>query len=696
MKFKIEHESKNRIRIRVDIKRMSIRYADVLLYYLEGNSSILRAKVYERTSGATIYYKDNKRLEVLECLRKFNFEKEEVRLQVPSDTGRSINRMYMEKFVCNFAFNFVKSYFFPSPIKLAHTLFKSGLFVFDGIKSLINKKLNIKVLDAISISLSIYTKDYAGASSIMFLLGMGSMLEEWTHKKSISDLARSMAINVEKVWIRHEDGECLVPISKVSQNDVVVVRAGNIVPFDGKVLDGEAMVNQSSLTGESVPVHKELGGYLYAGSVVEEGEIAFLVDKQNGDTRYEKIIKMIEDSEKLKSSTEKNAINLADKLVPYSLVTSALTYLFTRNITRAISVLMVDYSCGIKLSMPLSVLSAMKEASKYNITVKGGKFLENIAKADIIVFDKTGTLTHATPVVEKLILAHGEDETEILKIAACLEEHFPHSIAKAVVKAADDRALVHDEMHSEIEYVVAHGISSRIDSKKVIIGSSHFVFDDEKVVIDDIDKEKFSNLDPKYTYLYLAIAGKLRAVIGIYDPLRLEAKEVLKSLKELGIKKTIMMTGDNYNTAKAIADEVSVDEYYANVLPEDKASYILKEKEKGNIVVMIGDGINDSPALFASDCGIAINDGAAIAREISDIIIAANDLRELVILKKISNGLTKRVKYNYRFIVGFNSALILGGIVGIIGASKLALYHNLSTMGVALFSTTSILKNDNV
>ena len=694
MKCVIRHESKNRIRVHLLQKRMSIRNADVLLYYLELNENIKNAKVYERTCDAVIYYKAGKREEVLEHLAKFNFEKENVRLQVPENTGRELARQYSEKFVSNLVFNLTKAYLFPLPLRIAHTIYMASKYIIKGIKVLLKGKLEVEVLDAISIGVSIVRRDYSTAGSVMLLLGLGSMLEEWTHKKSLSDLARSMSLNIDKVWVKTEDGEVLLPINKVKENDKIVVRAGNLIPLDGKIIYGEAMVNQASLTGESIPVVKNAGSYVYAGTVVEEGECVFEIDKQNGDSRYDKIVSMIENSEKLKSNTEAKASSLADKLVPYTLLGSALTYLFTRNITKTLSVLMVDFSCALKLAMPLTVLSAMRESSKYGITVKGGKFLENIAKADTIVFDKTGTLTYANPVVEKVIAVGDNDEREMLRLAACLEEHFPHSMARAVVDKAAMEGLFHEEMHSEVEYVVAHGISSVVDGERVIIGSAHFIFEDENVIIDETDKHIIENLDHKYSHLYMAIGGKLAAIICIFDPLRKEAKSVLEKLKKLGITKTVMMTGDNEKTARAIALEVGVDEYYASVLPEDKANFVEQEKKNGKTVIMIGDGINDSPALSAADCGIAISDGAAIAREIADITIAADDLNELVVLKEIANGLNNRVDRNYRFVLGFNYAIIVAGVAGLIAPTLSALLHNTSTVAISLASMTDIRKSN--
>lgn len=692
MKCIIKHESRDRIRIHLDIKDMSIRQADILLYYLEANDDIIKAKVYERTSAAIIYYKKDKRANILKYLADFDFKRAESSLQVPDNTGRELSRQYSEKFVSNIIFNLAKVYLFPAPIRIAHTLYMATKYIIKGLRSLLKFKLEVEVLDAISIGVSVFRRDYSTAGSVMLMLGLGGMLEEWTHKKSLNDLAKSMALNVDKVWLKTENDELLLPISKIKLGDNIIVRTGNVIPLDGRVISGEAMVNQASLTGESVAVLKKEGSYVYAGTVVEEGELIFIVDKNQGNSRYDNIIQMIESSEKLKSNTEEKASSLADRLVPYTLLGSLFTYILTRNLTKSISLLMVDFSCALKLAMPISVLSAMREASNYNISVKGGKFLENIAKADTIVFDKTGTLTYASPKVEKILIKPGESEKEMLRLAACLEEHFPHSMARAVVDKAFAEGLDHEEMHSEVEYIVAHGISSVVDGKRVIIGSSHFIFEDEKTSVSEEFRPISENLDYKYSHLYMAIAGELVAIICIFDPLRKEARDVLKRLKRLGIKNTIMMTGDNEITARAVANELQIDKYYAGVLPEDKANFIEQQKALGKKVIMVGDGINDSPALSAADCGIAVSAGAAIAREVSDVTIAADDLNELCLLKELANGLDKRVSNNYNFVLGFNSFLMLMGLFGIFNPTTSALLHNSSTIGISLVSMTNIIK----
>ena len=643
MNCKILHESSRRMRVRMAQKRMTIKEADMLQYYLEGFDFVKKVVVYERTCDVAIYYKNNKRESV-------------------------INSVY--------------------------TIVKSAPLVWRGIKCIVSRKLEVDLLDALSVAISIVQGNYSTAGSLMLLLDIGNELEDWTHKKSVDDLARSMSLNVDKVWLVTENEEVSVPISHIKTGDLIRVHTGNVVPLDGEMVSGEAMLNQASLTGESVPVEKSAGSRVYAGTVVEEGECLLRATVTNGQSRYDKIVSMIEDSEKLKSNTENMANRLADRLVPYSLLTTGLTYLFTRNITRALSVLMVDFSCALKLSMPLAVLSAMREAGNDKITVKGGKFMEAIAKADTIVFDKTGTLTYACPKVQRVIGIDGDDENQLLKIAACLEEHYPHSIANAVVKEAKERKIRHKEMHSEVQYIVAHGIASTIEGDKVVIGSYHFVIEDEKAFLSEDAKRKVENLDHRYSHLFMAIAGRLAAIIEIADPLRAEAKDVLKKLKALGIKKTVMMTGDNQYTAEAIAKEVGVDKYYAEVLPEDKASYVEKEKAKGRTVIMIGDGINDSPALSAADCGIAISEGAAIAREIADVCISADDLNELVKLKELSNKLTKRVESNFRFIMGFNGSLIGLGILGILAPATSSFLHNASTVGIALSSMTNLLPED--
>ena len=606
-------------------------------------------------------------------------------------SGRAMNAEYQEKLVDKILFHYGRKFLLPYPISAAYTTIMSAKYIWKGIKTLMERKLEVPVLDATAIGVSILRSDFDTAGSVMFLLGIGELLEEWTHKKSVDDLARTMSLNVGKVWLKTEDQAVLVPSSKIKAGDQVVVHMGNVIPFDGEVVDGEAMINQASLTGESVPVRRTIGNYVYAGTVVEEGEVTIDVKAVGGSSRYEKIAAMIEDSEKLKSGLESRAEHLADKLVPYSLGGTALTWLLTRNTTKALSILMVDFSCALKLAMPISVLSAIREAGMYKITVKGGKYLEAVAEADTIVFDKTGTLTKAKPTVAKVVSFNEMNEDELLRIAACLEEHFPHSMAKAVVSAAKAKHLDHEEMHSKVEYIVAHGISTQIEGKKAVIGSYHFVFEDEKVIIPDGKKEQFDNLPEEYSHLYMAIEGKLAAVICIEDPLREEAAEVIKELREAGLSKIVMMTGDSERTAKAIAKRVGVDEYYAEVLPEDKASFCDKEKAAGRKVIMIGDGINDSPALSAANVGIAISDGAELAREIADITVGADNLRELVTLKKISNGLIRRISRNYRMIVGFNAGLIGLGVAGIIMPTTSALLHNTSTLVIGLKSMQNLL-----
>ncbi|RKW57421.1 MAG: heavy metal translocating P-type ATPase [Lachnospiraceae bacterium] len=672
-------------------KRMTIKEADMLQYYLEGFDFVRKVIVYERTCDVAIYYKDNKRESVIRRLKKFNYNDTALLENMPNTSGRQITREFQEKMVGMLLSFGVRKMFFPNILNSIYTVIKAAPLVWKGIKCLVKMRLEVDLLDALSVAISIVQGNYSTAGSLMLLLDIGNELEDWTHKKSVDDLARSMSLNVDKVWLVTDNEEVSVPISHVKTGDLIRVHTGNVVPLDGDMVSGEAMLNQASLTGESVPVEKRAGSRVYAGTVVEEGECLLRATVTNGQSRYDKIVSMIEDSEKLKSNTENMANRLADRLVPYSLLTTGLTYLFTRNITRALSVLMVDFSCALKLSMPLAVLSAMREAGNDRITVKGGKFMEAIAKADTIVFDKTGTLTYACPKVQKIIAIDGDDENQLLKIAACLEEHYPHSIANAVVKEAKERKIRHKEMHSEIQYVVAHGIASTIEGDKVVIGSYHFVIEDEKAQLSKDAKRKVQNLDHRYSHLFMAIAGRLAAIIEIADPLRKEAKDVLKKLKALGIKKTVMMTGDNQYTAEAIAKEVGVDKYYAEVLPEDKASYVEKEKAKGRTVIMIGDGINDSPALSAADCGIAISEGAAIAREIADVCISADDLNELVKLKELSNKLTKRVESNFRFIMGFNGSLIGLGILGILAPGTSSLLHNASTVGIALSSMTNLL-----
>ena len=690
MKFKIKHEIRGRIRIHMEQKRMTHEQADILLFYLQNIDGVFRADVYDRTADATIHYKGNRET-IIEGLRRFRYEEVEVPNGLLETSGRAMNAEYQEKLVDKILFHYGRKFLLPYPISAAYTTIMSAKYIWKGIKTLMERKLEVPVLDATAIGVSILRSDFDTAGSVMFLLGIGELLEEWTHKKSVDDLARTMSLNVGKVWLKTEDQAVLVPSSKIKVGDQVVVHMGNVIPFDGEVVDGEAMINQASLTGESVPVRRTIGNYVYAGTVVEEGEVTINVKAVGGSSRYEKIAAMIEDSEKLKSGLESRAEHLADKLVPYSLGGTALTWLLTRNTTKALSILMVDFSCALKLAMPISVLSAIREAGMYKITVKGGKYLEAVAEADTIVFDKTGTLTKAKLTVAKVVSFNEMNEDELLRIAACLEEHFPHSMAKAVVSAAKAKHLDHEEMHSKVEYIVAHGISTQIEGKKAVIGSYHFVFEDEKVIIPDGKKEQFDNLPEEYSHLYMAIEGKLAAVICIEDPLREEAAEVIKELREAGLSKIVMMTGDSERTAKAIAKRVGVDEYYAEVLPEDKASFCDKEKAAGRKVIMIGDGINDSPALSAANVGIAISDGAELAREIADITVGADNLRELVTLKKISNGLIRRISRNYRMIVGFNAGLIGLGVAGIIMPTTSALLHNTSTLVIGLKSMQNLL-----
>lgn len=690
MKCKILHESSGRIRLRAEMRRMTMEEADQLEAYLAALPGVRQATVYERTCDMVILYREGRK-QVLDGVAAFRFDREAMVASTPENSGRALNRQYQEKLVNMVLFRAARVLFLPTPLQQLYTLFRSVRYLWHGARCLLRGRLEVEVLDALSIGVSIVRNDYSTAASVMFLLRLGELLEEWTRKKSLGDLARCMSLNVDRVWLKRSDTEVLVPITQVKVGDTICVHTGNVIPLDGRVLSGEACVNQASLTGESLAVRKAEGACVYAGTVVEEGECVILVEQQSGSGRYDQIVSMIEESEKLKSSTENRALALADRLVPYSLAGTALTYLLTRNATRAISILMVDFSCALKLSMPLAVLSAMRECGSYHITVKGGKYLEAMAKADTIVFDKTGTLTHATPTVARVVPFGGRDERSVLCVAACLEEHYPHSMANAVVKEALRRGISHEEMHSEVEYVVAHGIASRIDGEKVVIGSYHFVFEDEGCVIPPGEQERFDALPPEYSHLYLAMGGTLAGVICVADPLREEASAVLNSLRKLGISKAVMMTGDNERTAAVIAKEVGVDEYFAEVLPEDKARFVEQEKAAGRTVVMIGDGINDSPALSAADVGIAISDGAAIAREIADITIAADDLFELVLLKMTANGLLKRTDGNYRFVLGFNGTLIVLGAAGILPPATSALLHNLSTLGISIRSMTNSL-----
>ena len=690
MKCTILHEGKGRMRVHVEKVRMTLHRADVLEAYLNHNDAIVHAAVYERTGDVVITY-TGRRSAAVAVLAGYKFDVPENDALVTSADSRKLNREYQDKMFNLVAGRALRKLFLPAPIAAAYTVFRSIGFIWKGVRCALSRKLEVEVLDALSIGVSILRGDYGTAGSVMFLLNLGSLLEEWTRKKSLDDLARSMALNVDKVWVRSQGTEVLVPLTKVRSGDEVVVRSGNMIPLDGTVLEGEAMVNQAALTGESMPVRKVEGSTIYAGTVVEEGECVFVAKAEGGSNRYDKIVAMIEESEKLKSSTENRALALADRLVPWCLGATGVTYLLTRNVTRAISCLMVDFSCALKLSMPLAVLSAMRECGSYHITVKGGKYLEALSKADTIVFDKTGTLTRATPQVVEVVPFSGCEEREVLQLAACLEEHFPHSMANAVVRAARERGISHEEMHSEVEYIVAHGIASRVSGERVVIGSYHFVFEDEKCTVPAAEQEKFDSLKPEYSHLYMAASGQLVGVICISDPLRPEAAQVLNSLRALGIQNTVMMTGDSERTAAAIAKQVGVDHFFAEVLPEDKANFVQQTKAEGHTVVMIGDGINDSPALSAADIGIAINSGAAIAREIADVTIKADSLEELVALKAIANAMQKRVHANYRFVLSFNSALILLGALGILQPASSAMLHNLSTIGISLKSMTNLL-----
>lgn len=690
MRFLIKHEVQGRLRIHVIRNRMTCTEADVLCWALEKQKSVIKVKVYERTADAVIYYTGD-REELIHKLKKFHFEKTDVPDNVLSSSGRALNSAYREKLIAKTLLHYGGKLLLPNSVRKIWLTFKVVQYIGKGIRCLARRKIEVPVLDATAIGVSVLRGDFNTAGSVMFLLGIGELLEEWTHKKSVGDLARSMSLNIKKVWLKREEQEILVPASDILPGDRVIVHMGNVIPFDGEVSCGEGMVNQASLTGESLPVRRTEGQSVYAGTVLEEGELEITVRAVSGATRFEKIVTMIEDSEKLKSNLESKAEHLADRLVPYTLLGTGLVWAVTRNMTKALSVLMVDFSCALKLAMPISVLSAIREAGQNGITVKGGKYLEAVAEADTIVFDKTGTLTKAKPTVKEVIVFGDYPEPEALRIAACLEEHFPHSMAKAVVDAAKRRSLYHEEMHSKVEYIVAHGISSYIEGKKTIIGSSHFVFEDEKCRIRPEYQERFDTLPEEYSHLFLAIDGELVAVICIEDPLREEAGEMVRFLKEEGVSKIVMMTGDSERTAASIAKRVGVDEYYSEVLPEDKAGFIEREKAAGRKVVMIGDGINDSPALSAADAGIAISDGAELAREIADITIAAEDLREIVVLKRLSNAMMHRIQGNYRGIVGINAMLIALGVAGIIQPTTSALLHNTSTLAISLKSMGNLL-----
>ena len=687
------HESPGRIRVHAMQKRMTMAQADILEYYLKAQEGVIEAKVYDRTGDAIIFY-EGKREGMILALSRFSYKGNEG--LVPSQTGRALNREYEDKLVLTVVDRVISTLFYPIPLKRVITGVKAIPYLFKGLQTLFQRKIEVSLLDAVAISASILTGDYDTASSVMFLLSVGEILEEWTHKKSVDDLARTMSLNVDKVWTLVQGEEVLLPLNEVEVGQEIIVRTGNMIPLDGKVSFGEAMVNQASMTGESIPVRKKVGSSAYAGTVVEEGECRIRVEKLAGSGRYDRIVKMIEESEKLKSATEDKASHLADKLVPYSLGGAALTYLLTRNVTKALAFLMVDFSCALKLSMPVAVLSAMREAGKHKISVKGGKFMEAISEANTIVFDKTGTLTYAKPKVEDIITFNNADENEMLRMAACLEEHYPHSMANAVVSEAEARDLHHAERHSKVEYVVAHGISSIYEGKHVLIGSHHFIFDDEHCTVPKGEEEKLASVPPEHSALYLAVDGELTTVILISDPLRKEAVGVIQDLKALGIDKVVMMTGDNKKTAHAVARMVGVDEFHAEVLPEDKASFIKEEHRLGRKVIMVGDGINDSPALSEADAGIAISAGAAIAKEVADITIQEGDLYELVILKKLSNRLMKRIHSNYNFIIGFNAMLIAFGLAGIMTPSNSALFHNISTIATGLKSMTPLIPEEEI
>ena len=685
MNATILHESRGRIRFRLRQKQMTLAQADLLEAWIQGKSWCRQVTVHERTCCVILYY-DGTRQAVLNEIRHFSWQEAERTTALPAHSSRALNREFEEKLVTKVVCKAACTLFLPPPLRIARILWHMIPFVRRGLRCLLRRRIKVELLDALSISISACRRDFGTAGMVMFLLEVGELLEEWTRKKSVADLARCMSLNVDRVWLRTAQGEVLVPVSQIQPGDAVVVRAGGIIPVDGLVLEGEVTVNQASLTGESIPVPKRPGGAVYAGTVVEEGECVLEVKQASGQSRYDQIVHMIEQSEQMKSEAESKAANLADKLVPYTFAGSLISFALTRNVARALSVLMVDFSCALKLAMPLAVLSAMREAGRAHITVKGGKFLEAVAAADTIVFDKTGTLTHACPRVAQVVPFGGKEEAEMLRLAACLEEHFPHSMANAVVEEAKRRGLRHEEYHSKVEYLVAHGIASTVDEERVLIGSAHFIFEDEGCVIPEGEQERFDALPPEYSHLYLAVGGQLAAVICISDPLREEAKEVISALRALGITSTVMLTGDSYRTAAAIAAQVGVDDFRAGVLPADKAEYVARLRREGHTVLMVGDGINDSPALSEADAGIAISDGAAIAREIADITIAADSLLELVELRRIAMALMARIHSNYRFVIGFNGALIALGVAGVLPPATSATLHNLSTLGVSLRS----------
>ena len=690
MRFKIEHEIRGRVRLHICQKRMTCRQADQLEYFLTKLNGVISVKVVERNQDVVICYSDN-REEMLRAIQRFSYEKAEAPESYLQNSGREMNGEYWEKMVNHVVLHYGKKIFLPLPVRTFLTTLKSVKYIWKGVRTLAKCRIEVPVLDATAIGVSMLRGDFSTASSVMFLLGFGEILEDWTHKKSVDDLARSMSLNVSKVWLITEDSEVQVGTDEIKPGDRVRIHMGTVIPFDGIVTEGEAMVNEASLTGESMPVAKHESSYVYAGTVMEEGELTIRVKETSGSTKFEKIVTMIEETEKLKSAVESKAEHLADRLVPYTLAGTALTYALTRNVTKALSILMVDFSCALKLAMPISVLAAIREANAHHITVKGGKFLEAVAEADTIVFDKTGTLTKAQPTVVDVVSFNGDSKENLLRRAACMEEHFPHSMAKAVMDAAKERGLTHEEMHSKVEYIVAHGISTMVDGRKAIIGSHHFVFEDEKCTIPVGKEELFRNLPEEYSHLYLGIEGKLAAVICIEDPLRPEAPEVVKALRKAGFTQIVMMTGDSDRTAKAIATRVGVDKYYSEVLPEDKAKFVEEAKAQGRKVLMVGDGINDSPALSAADVGIAISDGAELAREIADITIGADDLSVMVTLKEISNGLMDKIHKNYRRIVGINGSLIALGVTGVIQPTMSALLHNTSTLLIGMDSMKSVL-----
>lgn len=690
MRFKIEHEIRGRVRLHICQKRMTCRQADQLEYFLTKLNGVTSVKVVERNQDVVICYSDN-REEMLRAIQRFSYEKAEAPESYLQNSGREMNGEYWEKMVNHVVLHYGKKIFLPLPVRTFLTTLKSVKYIWKGVRTLAKCRIEVPVLDATAIGVSMLRGDFSTASSVMFLLGFGEILEDWTHKKSVDDLARSMSLNVSRVWLITEDSEVQVGTDEIKPGDRVRIHMGTVIPFDGIVTEGEAMVNEASLTGESMPVAKHESSYVYAGTVMEEGELTIRVKETSGSTKFEKIVTMIEETEKLKSAVESKAEHLADRLVPYTLAGTALTYALTRNVTKALSILMVDFSCALKLAMPISVLAAIREANAHHITVKGGKFLEAVAEADTIVFDKTGTLTKAQPTVVDVVSFNGDSKENLLRLAACMEEHFPHSMAKAVMDAAKERGLTHEEMHSKVEYIVAHGISTMVDGRKAIIGSHHFVFEDEKCTIPVGKEELFRNLPEEYSHLYLGIEGKLAAVICIEDPLRPEAPEVIKALRKAGFTQIVMMTGDSDRTAKAIAARVGVDKYYSEVLPEDKAKFVEEARAQGRKVLMVGDGINDSPALSAADVGIAISDGAELAREIADITIGADDLSVMVTLKEISNGLMDKIHKNYRRIVGINGSLIALGVTGVIQPTMSALLHNTSTLLIGMDSMKSVL-----